>query len=74
MSEITPAVEEGPGIGDNSCHVQRNDEVPIFPRIVAVEITVDEERRNLVRLLKIVVRDQDAVEQSELAEVLVTEA
>ena len=46
----------------------------VFPRVVSVEIAVEEKGSNLVGLLEVVVRDQDAVEQPEPAELFVIEA
>ena len=48
--------------------------MPVLPRVIPVEVAVNEEGRDLVRLLEVVVRDQDAVEQPELAELFVREA
>ena len=48
--------------------------MPVFPRIVSVEVAIDEERRNLVSLLEIVVGNKDPVEKPELDELLVSEA
>jgi hypothetical protein len=74
VSELTPAVEERPGVGNYGSHVQRDDEMPVFSRIVAVDVAIDEERRNLVSLLEIIVGNKDPVEKPELAELLVSEA
>jgi hypothetical protein len=55
-------------------HIQGDHEVTILSRIVPVEVSFEEEGSNLMRLLEVLVRNEDPVEQSQLFELFVTEA
>ena len=50
VSEFTPAVEEWPGVRNYGSQVQRDDKMPVFSRIVSVEVAIHEESRTHISI------------------------